>query len=44
MESIFARERQETSNAHPMKEYATEKNTRLILNLAMIFFQHCIQN
>ncbi len=43
IESIFARERQETGLAHPKKEYATEKNARLILNLAMIFLQHCIQ-
>lgn len=43
IESIFARERQETGIAHPKKEYATEKNARTILNLAMIFFQHCIQ-
>lgn len=44
MESIFARERQETGIAHPKKEYATEKNARLILNLTMVFLQHCIQN
>ncbi|MDP2683733.1 MAG: hypothetical protein Q8P20_01625 [bacterium] len=43
LESIFAKERQETSIAHPKKEYATEKNARIMLNLAMIFFQHCIQ-
>jgi hypothetical protein len=43
MESILAKERQETGIAHPKKEYATEKNTRTILNLAMIFIQHCIQ-
>jgi len=43
IESIFARERRETGIAHPKKEYATEKNARTILNLAMIFFQHCIQ-
>ena len=42
IESIFAYERQETGISHPKKEYATEKNTRTILNLAMIFFQHCI--
>jgi hypothetical protein len=42
MESIFAKERQETGVAHPKKEYATEKNARLILNLTMIFLQHCI--
>jgi len=43
MESVFAKERKETGIAHPKKEYATEKNARLILNLIMIFFQHCIQ-
>lgn len=43
IESIFARQRQETGIAHPKKQYANEKNTRTILNLAMIFFQHCIQ-
>jgi len=43
IESIFAKERQETGMAHPKKEYATEKNARTMLNLAMIFFQHCIQ-
>lgn len=44
MEAIFARERQETSTAHPKKQYATEKNARLILNLAMIFLQHCLES
>ena len=29
--------------AHPKKEYANERNARTILNLSMIFFQHCIQ-
>ena len=43
IESIFAKERQETSIAHPKKGYATEQNARTILNLAMVFFQHCIQ-
>jgi len=43
IESILARERQETGIAHPKKEYATEKNARTILNLAMVFIQHCIQ-
>jgi hypothetical protein len=42
IESIIMRERQETGIAHPKKEYATEKNARLLLNLAMVFFQHCI--
>jgi len=44
IESIFARQRQDTGIAHPKKEYATEKNARTILNLAMIFIQHCISN
>lgn len=44
IESILMRERQETGIAHPKKEYATEKNARLVLNLAMVFFQHCIEN
>lgn len=43
LESIFARQRQETSIAHPKKQYANEKNARLMLNLAMVFLQHCIQ-
>lgn len=43
IESIIMRTRQETSDAHPKKEYATEKNSRLILNLVMIFIQHCLQ-
>ncbi len=42
-EAIFARERKATGDAHPKDEYATEKNARTILNLAMIFIQHCIQ-
>lgn len=42
MESILARQRQETGIAHPKKEYASEKNARIILNLAMIFCQHSI--
>lgn len=43
IESIFARERKETGVAHPKKAYATEKNARMIINLAMVFLQHCIQ-
>jgi len=43
IEAIFARERKSTGDAHPKDEYATEKNARTILNLAMIFIQHCIQ-
>lgn len=44
IDSIFARERQSAGIAHPppKNEYATEKNAHMILNLAMIFIQHCI--
>ena len=42
IEAILARERQETGVAHPKKEYATERNARLVLNLCLVFFQHCI--
>ena len=43
MESIFAKERKDKGTAHPNKEYADEKIARTILNLAMVFLQHCIQ-
>lgn len=43
IDSIFARERKATGDAHPKEEYATEKNARTILNLAMVFMQHCTQ-
>lgn len=43
IDGIFARERKETGDAHPKSEYANEKNARLVLNLAMVFIQHCIQ-
>ena len=44
VESIFARERQSKSGVHPRLEIADEKTVRLILNLAMVFIQHCIQS
>jgi hypothetical protein len=43
IESVISRERQETWDAHPKRDYANENNARLILNLAMIFMQHFIQ-
>ncbi|MFZ3073508.1 MAG: hypothetical protein WA093_00020 [Minisyncoccales bacterium] len=43
IDSIFARERMMTGDAHPKKKYATEKNARTILNLTMVFFQHIMQ-
>ncbi|PIT88824.1 MAG: hypothetical protein COU29_00390 [Candidatus Magasanikbacteria bacterium CG10_big_fil_rev_8_21_14_0_10_36_32] len=42
LESIFAQERKETGDAHPKNEYANEKNALMILNLTMVFLQHCI--
>lgn len=43
IEAILMRERGKTGNAHPKQEYANEKNARLVLNLIMVFIQHCIQ-
>ncbi len=42
MEAIFARERKETGDAHPKEEYANEKNSLMVLNLTMVFLQHCM--
>jgi len=43
IESVISQIRKEYSIAHPpSKGYANEKNARLILNLAMIFIQHCL--
>ncbi|MBI2552562.1 hypothetical protein HYW17_04680 [Candidatus Uhrbacteria bacterium] len=43
VETILMGERGKTGDAHPKQEYANEKNARLVLNLIMIFIQHCIQ-
>lgn len=43
IESVLMQERQAKGNPHPKKEYANEKTARLILNLTMVFMQHCIQ-
>ncbi len=43
IDGIISRERQETADAHPKREYANENNARLILNLSMVFMQHFIQ-
>lgn len=42
IEQIVTRERMETGDAHPKKSYATERNAKTILNISMIFLQHCI--
>jgi len=43
LDAILMRERGKTGDAHPKQEYANEKNSRLVLNLVMVFIQHCIQ-
>jgi len=43
IETILMRERGKTGDAHPKQEYANEKSARLVLNLIMVFIQHCIQ-
>lgn len=44
LDTVLMRERGKSGNAHPKQEYANEKNARLVLNLVMVFMQHCIQN
>lgn len=41
--SVLMQERQSKSDSHPKEEYANEKTARLVLNLTMIFIQHCLQ-
>lgn len=43
LESSIMAERQKKGDPHPKEEYANEKHARLVLNLVMIFIQHCIQ-
>lgn len=43
LKSILARERKEKGNAHAKEEYATEKNAKLMLNLTVVFIQHCLE-
>ena len=40
--SVLMQERQVTGDAHPKKDFANENNSRLVLNLVMIFLQHCV--
>lgn len=42
--SILMRERKETGDAHVKKFYATENNAKMVLNLSMVFLQHCMVN
>lgn len=43
IQSVLMQERQTKGDPHPKEEYGTEKHARLVLNLVMIFLQHCIQ-
>lgn len=44
MESIFMKERKEKGQAHSKNYYETEKNAKLMLNLTLVFIQHCVEN
>jgi hypothetical protein len=44
IQSILMEERQKSGDPHPKKEYANEKTSKLIMNLIMVFIQHCIIN
>lgn len=43
IQSVLMQERQDKGDPHPKKEYANEKSARLVLNLIMVFIQHCLQ-
>ena len=42
IESVLMTERQNSGDPHPKREYANERTSLLVMNLAMIFIQHCI--
>lgn len=42
IESCLAQERQEKGDAHPKQTHAQEKDARLVLNIVMIFIEHCL--
>lgn len=42
IQSILMQKRQESGDPHPKKEYANEQSAKLVMNLIMIFIQHCI--
>jgi len=42
IDSFLMRERKETGDPHPKTEYSNEKNAKLVLNLVMVFIQHCL--
>ena len=40
--SVLMRERKEKGDAHVKQSYGSEGNAKIVLNLAMIFIQHCM--
>ena len=44
MEAFVMSKRQTSGGVHPELEVATEKNAKLMLNITMVFLQHCLQN
>ena len=44
LESVFMKERKEKGQAHSKDDYATEKNAKMMLNLTLVFIQHCIES
>lgn len=42
IQSVLMQKRQESGDPHPKKEYANERSAKLVINLIMIFIQHCI--
>ena len=42
IQSVLMQKRQKLGDPHPKEEYANERTAKLVLNLIMIFIQHCI--
>lgn len=43
IDSILSQERMNAGDAHPKKEYATERNARIVLDLVMVFLHNCVK-
>ena len=43
IESTLMKERQLSGDPHPKQDYANEETVRFVLNLTMVFIQHCLQ-
>ena len=42
--STFEQLRMKHGDAHPKEEYANEKSAKIMLNLTMVYLQHCLSN